>query len=167
MLDETKKVLPPEHPELFELQRTIIRLYRRNREFSKAEELGWSLIESSESLHDKNHVNSRLALSEYVYILNDQKRYDEALNIAEDVLHRGQLDLGHAFPDERSVYAMEDVAEICDKLGRINDSVDWLRRASRAALSLLGNHTSTVHIWDKLDAMHDKRYRQIVHTDMS
>lgn len=161
MLDTARRILPCEDPETFELQRTLVRLYRRNREFAQAEELSLSLIESTEGLSGETHVNSRLALTEYVYILNDQGRYEKALNVAEDVLHRAQRGLGPTYPDERSVYAMEDVAEICDKLGRISDSIDWLRTASRAALELLGNHSATIHILDKLEAMHEKRYGQV------
>jgi tetratricopeptide (TPR) repeat protein len=160
MLEETRRILQPQHPELFELQRTLVRLYRRIRYMTEAELSGWSLVEASENIYGKNHVNTRLALSECVYIYNDNGRYDNALSIAEDILHRAQLNLGQDYPDYQSIYAMEDVAEVCDNLGRINDAIDWLRKASRAALKVWGDQSSTVHILDKLDVLHDKRYQQ-------
>lgn len=167
MLNESREALQPDHPELFNLQRSIIQFYRRNKEFSRAEGLSRSLIESSKNLDifkkNVNNVNVRLALSELVHVFNDQNRYDEALDIAQDVLHRGQLDQGHGFPDKKSVYAMEDVAEIYDKLNRIDDCIYWLQRASVAECI---DHRSMVHILEKLDAMQKKKLRQIVHTDM-
>ena len=159
MLDALEQVLPPEHPEIFDFRRAIIRFHRRNEELLKAEWLSLLLIERSESLHGKNHVNVRLAMTEYVYVLKDQNRYDEALNVAEGVLYRGRLDQGLEFPDERSIWAMEDVAEIYDKLGRIDDCIDLLEKAWRAALSKWGDRaSSSVHIHDKLDKMRKKRH---------
>ena len=65
MLDQSETVLPATHPGLFELRRALIRFYRRNRKFVKAEEIAVPLI------NDSTGRNARLALTEKVYILND------------------------------------------------------------------------------------------------
>jgi lipopolysaccharide biosynthesis regulator YciM len=156
MLDTSRAAPILNNQEIFEIQYSLVQMYRRRREFSRAEELVKPLIASSETVHSKNHAYPRLAFSQYVYIMNDQNRYVEALGIAEDVLVRAQLQLGNAYPDDSVVYAMEDLAEICDNLEMMNDTIEWLRKASRAALSIWGNQPSTLHILDKLEAMHDK-----------
>lgn len=162
MLEDCEKVLPTGDVELFELKRTIVRFLRRTRDFSKAETLSLSLIEGTEMQHGKNDVKTRLAISELVYILNDQSRYEEALAIARDVVYRGQQDQGHAFPDEQSVYAMEDVAEVCEKLGRTGHSIFWLRKALRGALNMWSNKPATIHIFDKLETLCGKKGRELM-----
>jgi hypothetical protein len=84
--------------------------------------------------------------------------------IALDVLDRGQLDQGHQYPDWHSVYAMEDVAELCEKLGRLDDGIKWLQYARNHGQRIWGDHPSTTHINDKLDAMHEKRYNMLAST---
>jgi tetratricopeptide (TPR) repeat protein len=161
MLEDSEKALTTGDVELFDLKRTLIRLCRRNRDFLKAETLSMSLINAAEDQYGKNEVNTRLAMSELVYVLNDQSKYEEAAGICQDVLYRGQQDLGHAFPDERSVYAMEDMAEACENLGRHEDSIFWLRKALNSALEMWSGKASTVHIFDKLEAMYSKEGRDI------
>jgi hypothetical protein len=165
MLDATRSVLPAEHPDLFDLQRTLVRLQRRKAEFvdsmfSEVELLAWSLIESSRRMWGRSYTRSRLAVSEYVYILNAQGRYEESLRLAEGVLEEAQRDVGQEDPDACFIYAMEDVAEIYDKLGRINDCIDMLSAASQDALMVWGNRSSTRHIMDKLREMNQKRHQQ-------
>lgn len=151
MLYESELVLPAEHPELFELHRALIRLYRRTREYVQAEEAALTLIQKTIGLQ------ARLALTEYVYILCDQGRYEEALPWAEGVNDCAKRDLGQGYPDEKAIYGMEDIADICEKLGRTEDSIHWLRQAFPAALSIWGDSPSTIHIWEKLEAGHEKR----------
>jgi hypothetical protein len=92
---------------------------------------------------------------------------DGALNIVVDVLERGKRDKGGMYPDENSVYAMEDVTELCDKLGRIDDGIHWLYEASMGALSVWSNRHSTVQILEKLEEMYEKKYRMVAPVPMS
>jgi hypothetical protein len=172
MLDATRSALPAEHPDLFDLQRTLVRLQRRKAEFvdrmfSEAESLGWSLIESSKRMWGRPHARSRLAVSEFVYILNAQGRYEESLKLAEGVLLDARREVGREDPDACFIYAMEDVAEIYDKLGRIDDCIDMLSTASREALTVWGDHGSTRHIMDNLREMNQKRHRQSLQRQVS
>lgn len=165
MLDATRSALPAEHPDLFDLQRTLVRLQRRKAQFvdgmfSEAESLGWSLIESSMRMLGCSHTRTRLAISEYVYILNAQGRYEESLKLAEGVLLEARRDVGQEDPDACFVYAMEDVAEIYDRLGRIDDCIEMLSHAVQEALTVWGNHGSTRHNMDSLREMNNKRHRQ-------
>lgn len=162
MLEESKDVLPPTHPEIYDMELSIVQFHRRKKEFITAAILCEKLVDSSERRYaNRNHQNVRLALSGCVHILNDQNILDEAMLIALDVLERGRLDQGDQYPDWASVYAMEDVAELCEKLGLLNDAIKWLQDARNNAQTLWGDHPSTVHINDKLDAMQEKRYNMI------
>jgi len=171
MLDMTRSALPADHPDLFELQRTLVRFQRRKAEFvdgmfSEAESLGWSLIESSRRIWGDPHPRSRLAVSEFVYILNAQGRYEESLRLALGVLLDARRDIGQKDPDACYIYAMEDVAEIYDKLGRIDDCIDMLSNAMEGALTVWRNHGSTRYIMDKLREA-NKRHRQSLQRQVS
>ena len=161
MLDETKRILPEHHLEIFELERTLIRLFRRNQEFQKAEDLFWMSVRTTQDLHGPNHVNSRLAWTEYLYIRQSQGRYEEALDVAFKILERGQANQDEPNPNVRSIYAMEDIAALCEKLGRVNDAIMWLRRALGDAISIQSDSRSASHIFSKLQALEDKRCQEV------
>lgn len=161
MLDETKETLNAKHPEIFELSCTLVSFYRRDKQFEEAEKLARTLVEAQLSFYGRNDPYTRLALSERVYIHNDQGQYEEALSIAEDIMRQAQAYCGNEFPDMRSIYHMEDIAEICDRLGRTNHSINWLWQAYNGARRLWGGCSSTWHISDKLQAMHDKERSQL------
>jgi tetratricopeptide (TPR) repeat protein len=119
-------------------------------------------VHTTEELHGLNHLNSRLAWTEYLYIRYDQGRYEEALNAALEILQRGQTNQQEQSPNIRSIYAMEDIAALCEKLGRVNDAIAWLRRALSDAISVQSNSRSTSHIFGKLQKLEDKRYQEAV-----
>jgi tetratricopeptide (TPR) repeat protein len=167
MLDETKRILPELDPEIFELQRTLIRLFRRNQEYQKAEDLFWASVQTTQYLHGPTHLNSRLLWTEYLYIRLDQGRYSEALDIALQILQHGQRNPGEQTPNIRSIYAMEDIAALYEKLGRLDDAIVWLRRALSDAISIHINSRSTSHIFGKLQALEDKRYQEAVQNRQS
>lgn len=152
MLDASA-ALPVQHPEIFELRRSLIRLCRRMRRFGSAEDLAGRLIQDSVGLR------RRLAVTELVYILKDQNRLDEALDLARSVLQLAEVELGAGYPDAKAIYAMEDVAEICDTMGKLDDSLMWLRLAFQASFTKIGAEQSTWHIYEKLEQLRDKRER--------
>lgn len=150
MLDVSQKNLGQGHLQVFQLKRTLIVLLRRDHELSTSESLSIALVRSSEQAFGQNHVQTRLAMSELVHIYNDQRWYGRAKNICEEVLRRSRLDLGDNYPDSRCVYAMEDMAELCDSQGDTRQSEFWLRKAFSGALKVWGKVPSTTHILDKL-----------------
>jgi hypothetical protein len=150
MLNVFQESLGQGHLQVFQLKRTLIVLLRRDQEFSAAETLNIALVRSSERVFGQNHEQTRLAMSELVHIYNDQRSYHRAANICEEVLRRSRLDLSHNYPDSRCVYAMEDMAELCDSQGDMFQSEFWLRKAFSGALKVWGKGPSTTHILDKL-----------------
>ena len=92
-------------------------------------------------------------MSERIYILNYQQRTEKAFDIAEDVVYRAQRHDGPCFPSERSIYEMEDLAEVYERLGKGREAVLWLRRALRGALDIWSHKEGTIHINDKLERL--------------
>ena len=95
-------------------------------------------------------------MTELVYVLNDQNQYEESEGVAERIINRSRKDHGGTFPSARNVYAMEDMAEICDRLGRLEESIFWLRKALRDALKIWTDREGTTHIFDKLEVLYGK-----------
>lgn len=150
MLEVFQKSLGQGHKQVFQLRRTLIVLLRRDRDFSAAETSSIALVRSSEQNFGENDVQTRSAMSELVHVYNDQGYYSRARELCAEVLRRSRLDLGHNYPDSRCVYAMEDMAELCDSQGDMFQSEFWLRRAFSGALKVWGKGSSTTHILDKL-----------------
>lgn len=92
-----------------------------------------------------------MAMTEYVHILTDQMRWEEARPLCQAVLESGQRDLGDSFPDDRSIYAMEDMAEIYGQLRLFDHSLAWLEKAFDGALNLWGPSHSTLYICNKME----------------
>jgi len=160
MLDEAKETLNAKDPEILELSCTLVSFYRRNKRFEEAKKLAEALVATQIRLYGRNDPFTNQALSELVYVHNDQGQFEEALNIAEDIIQQAQAYCGDEFPDTRSIYHMEDIAEVCDRLGRTSQSINWLWQAYNGARRLWGGCSSTWHISDKLEAMHDKERSQ-------
>ena len=45
---------------------------------------------------------------------------------------------------------MEDMAEICERLGQLDQAIWWLQQAETGALRIWGQEHTTKHIQDKL-----------------
>ena len=150
MINESQTHLSPQTLELYKLKRTLTGLLRRKKEYVSAEALCRSLIKSTSGAFGNDSELTRVAMSEYVHILTDQLYYEKALEVARAVLESALRDLGAIFPDERSIYAMEDMAEICERLGQLDQAIWWLQQAETGALRIWGQEHTTKHIQDKL-----------------
>ena len=157
LLELSNKLLPAGHEETFEIERTLVRLCRRqgslnHAKLADAKRMCRALIEKCERWYGKHGNRTCLGLTELVYILNDQGRYLESKGLAEAVEERYRGHFGNnGLPNQRHIYAMEDVAYIYDKLERPKDSVFWLRKAQSEAISLWSDKEGTEHITRKLE----------------
>lgn len=111
----------------------------------------------------------RKAAAELAHVRMDQRgeHYVEAIDLSLLVL-TGMLEptvaIGGDFPphpsdfasfigDEKSVYALEDLAKIYEELDATDQAIEWLERAEDFACELFGNETvstATAHIVKKL-----------------
>jgi hypothetical protein len=151
MIDDLEARSPSKGLYLQRLQRTLITLLRRKNDYASATALVLSAISSSSRDLGADSIAARTAITEYVHILTDQKRWEEASPICLAVLESGKRDLRDAFPDERSVWAMEDMAEICGQLGAFDQASGWLKKALHGATKVWGFNHSTKHVAAKLE----------------
>jgi len=152
-LRTAEDALGPNDDEIFELRRARIQLLRRRGDLVTAESIALDTQRDTEAHFGKDSVKTRLVMSERIYILNYQQRTEEAFDIAEDVICRAQRHDGLGFPSERSIYEMEDLAEVCERLGKGREAVLWLRRALKGALNVWSNKEGTIHINNKLERL--------------
>ena len=153
--------LPAGHEEIYEVQRTFIRLLRRQGKLADAERLSKSFIERSASQYGRCSERARLAMTERIYVLNDQGRFQDSKGLAESVIEKGNRNSQiEPIPNQRHVYAMEDLAFICDRLGLTREAISWLRRAQKHALLLWKDREGTIHINRKLEDAYAKLSRE-------
>ena len=158
----SNELLPDGHDEIYEVERTLIRLLRRQGRLADSKRLSSSFVERSERLYGRCSVQTRLAMTELVYVLNDQGRYKESKGLAERIVERCRQDIGdEALPNQRCIYAMEDVAHICEKLGRMKEAISWLRRAQKDPIILWKDKQGTAHINRKLEAAYIQMGRKV------
>lgn len=151
MIDDLEAQSCRQELDLQHLKRTLVTLLRRGKDYASAEALALSVITLSSRDFGHDSASARTAITEYVHILTDQRRWEEASPVCQAVLDSGQRGLGDAFPDERSVWAMEDMAEICGQLRLFGQALTWLERAFDGALKVWGPNHSATHISNKVE----------------
>jgi len=158
----------------FQVERALITLLRRDGQLEAAAGRAEALMQislkdiaaacwgSDTMVMDRASTleHSRLAARELAHVRMDQgiSRYDKAIEISVFVL-TGTLQLAanedgwpplpytitNVIRDKSSVYTMEDLAQIYEKLGMIKEANDWLQLAVALALDLFGDtYESTV-----------------------
>jgi len=148
-----ERTLGTEALETFQIKRTLVTLARRDGDFIEAEWLALDLMSSTSAIYGAINERARSSMTELVHVLKDQGKYIQALELCQDVLRRGQQDLGAQFPDARNIYVLEDMAELTALHDQMPQSIAWLSKAHRAAITTWGeSDPSTVYIRQKLDA---------------
>lgn len=151
MIDDLEARSCHQKLDLHQLKRTLVTLLRRKKDYASAGALALSLVNSTLRDFGADNQWARVAETECVHILTDQGRWEEASKLCQAVLESGQRELGDMFPDERSVYAMEDMAEISGQLQLFEQALSWLEKAFDGAMRVWGPDHSTMHISNKLD----------------
>ncbi|RMZ84666.1 hypothetical protein DV736_g6594, partial [Chaetothyriales sp. CBS 134916] len=142
--------------EIFNIQRSLISLYRRDRELDEAEHLAIALEQTSERDFGPKSEEKFAALMELVYVLTYQGHYQRGLNVCSKALRLRMDHLGEDYPDDNAIYAMENMAELYEYLGSQDECLLWLRQAIGHAWKKWGGAASTTHIRHKLAAVLDK-----------
>lgn len=157
MIRDCEHTLRPNDPELFQLKWAYTRFLRRSGDYANAAPHCLSLITAARRQFGNNHSNTRRAMSEMVYIYNDQGQYKEAVSIATDVIYLGKQNLGTSYPNGDCIYAMEDIAEVLKNVGGEGErrtSAEWLGKAYTSALKQWGADSApTKNIAENLSAL--------------
>ena len=153
-----------DHSATFAVYRSLITLLRRDKRLDLARQHGEQLVDNTQralfsrpNLGYQNKAQSLsmvdlcTALTELIHIYIDLEQYGLAKAIASSVIQNYMLIQGVSFPDDQAAYALEDMAEICSRMGNMEEAAEWLRQAVDASSMLRGRTNAiTEHISHKL-----------------
>lgn len=140
-------------PDTLSFRRELIRLLRRSQNLCQAEELCVEQEAYYVQQSGSNALVTRRATSDLVHILMAKKDLVRAMAICEDLLERSRQHLAKDFPDELAVYALEDLAELCELGGSSGRSLFLVHEAYFGAVRLWGAEaSSTKCIFAKIQA---------------
>lgn len=150
-LDSLEKYLGPDHVNVLDTRRSLIRQLRRSGNLHSAENLCKLQIQSTKRLHEPSSSVVRKTMSELVHIYKDKGSFFLAKELCQNIVNSGK---GFRFLDETAIYAMEDLAEMRDMLGDRKGCLEVLSVAHDGALCLWGGEASpTVCISRKIQAL--------------
>ena len=136
--------------ELMELHRARAQLLRRTGNLSGAES---SAIDSqlvAERICGNRSEITRKIMSERVYIMTKKGHLDSALDLAWDIVERARQADPAAFPTQRALYHIEDVADLWEKKGHIGAAFRLREDITRMPTNdLMGRHNA-LHIKERL-----------------
>ncbi|KAL2018997.1 hypothetical protein VTK56DRAFT_10222 [Thermocarpiscus australiensis] len=155
----------------FKLLDSLATLLRRNGEFQAASEIMVELFTSCRQVFGAGSEQARTVENElaHFYMLADQ--YDLALGHCMSVVTRPpaaaaalqqgeegreeeEADFYYYYQDGISAHTMEDIAEIHQRRGDIEQCITWLERAAAIALRIWGpKSVATGHIIDKMTSL--------------
>lgn len=160
MLDDAARILPRDHPEMFQLRLAYVKFLRQSGDYANAQSKCSSLIASAEFHFGKNSSSTRRAMSEMVYIHSRQNNLQLAEDVATEVIYRGHQYLGSSPPTAQYIYSMEDIAEVLEKqkgYHKVRQSRQYLEDAYVYAVRFWGpEQTPTKHIFEKLEVLRNR-----------
>jgi hypothetical protein len=134
-------------------RRELIRLLRRSGDLCRSGELCVEQEAYCVREFGIDALVTRRTTSDRVHILLAKKELVQAMEICEDLIERSRRHLGKAFPDELAVYALEDLAELCELHESPGRCLFLLHEAYFGAVRLWGAEaSSTEYILSKIQA---------------
>lgn len=150
-LDILGKHLGPDHTNVLDTRRALIRQFRRSGDLDSAEVHCKLQIESTERLPDQSSSAVRKTKSELVHIYMKKKNFSLAEKLCQSIVDSGK---GCRFIDETTIYAMEDLAELRKLMGDKDGCLELLSVAHDGAFGLWGCEASpTICISRKIQAL--------------
>ncbi|KNG48397.1 hypothetical protein TW65_04919 [Stemphylium lycopersici] len=124
-------------------RRELIRLLRRSGALYESEKLCVEQETYCVREFGTDALVTRRATSDLVHVLMAKKELVQAMAICEDLIERSRRHLAKAFPDELAVYALEDLAELCELHESPTRSLFLLHESYFGAVRLWGAGAST------------------------
>ena len=135
----------------FQTQRALVTLHRRESDLHAAESLALQAIEDCRRAFGDSSTQKEQAMMELVYVYTYQREFDKGLEVCRDALRHMRMRQGASFPDSRTSYAMENMAELHQFRGEDAMVIYWLDRALTSAWKHRGGVATTVHVREKLE----------------
>jgi tetratricopeptide (TPR) repeat protein len=158
MLDIFNSRLGPSRATTFKLLDSLATLLRRNGEFHAAMEVITELLKSCRETFGPDSDEARAVENELAHFYMSIDECDLALGHCMSVVTRppaaSQGGKPVFYQDGISAHTMEDIAEIHQRRGDMEQSIAWLERAASIALSVWGpKAVATGHIIDKMTSL--------------
>ncbi|KAK3321244.1 hypothetical protein B0T19DRAFT_262526 [Cercophora scortea] len=161
MLDIFNRRLGRSRAVTFKLLDSLATLLRRNGEFDAAMEIVLELLVSCRQVFGPESDQARTIENEIAHFYMVADEYELALGHCMAVVRRPQP-AGMPLPETEPVFyqdgiaahTMEDIAEIHQRRGDVEQSITWLERAANIALNVWGpKDIATAHIIDKVTSL--------------
>ena len=141
---------------VFDTERSIIALLRRDKVLDSASEMASGLFASSKAAFRSGSAEVRDAAMEMAHVCMDKGGLED-LNTAKifcmmrvgSAVARDGL-IGHQYHDTRTIWALEDLAKIEELLGAYDRGAIWLEDAAETSKDV-GDPIAMTHILDKLE----------------
>ena len=138
-------------------------LLRRSGDYSEALRVAWGGARTIRSVLGPGSLPERMLLRRIVHVYKGQRDWIASLSTCFDIVGQQQLDVPNPDPlyhDECAVYTMEDIAEMCECAGNLEQAVAWLKQAKISGGMLSGQTEELADIQDKLDELLRKMGRE-------
>lgn len=164
----------------FKLLDSLATLLRRNGEFPAALEILTELLRSCRQVFGRDSDEARAAENELAHLYMSVGECDLALGHCMSVVTRppatrggptadseGQPASGCYYQDGIAAHTMEDIAEIHQRRGDMEQCIAWLERAASVALAVWGpKAVATGHIIDKMTSLQRRFGRDLLRSAM-
>ena len=141
-------------PLAFDTKRKITALLRRDKLFDDAAQMARNLIASDEDSPEVKSDEVRDRAVELAHVFMDIGELEEAKELCRKRMGNAVAWdglIGHEYHDQRTRYALKDLAKIEEDWGNLKYSAIWLGHAADLAKLVQETPIVLIHILDKLD----------------
>ena len=173
MLDTFNSRLGRSRAVTFKILDSLATLLRRNGEFEAAMEIVQELLTSCRQVFGNDSDQARTVENEVAHFYMVADECDQALEHCMNVVKRpGAAESPSEtesvfYQDGISAHTMEDIAEIHQRRGDVEQAIKWLDRAASIALNVWGPKAlATSHIVDKMTGLQRQFGKELLRSAM-
>ncbi|KAK4214971.1 hypothetical protein QBC37DRAFT_419992 [Rhypophila decipiens] len=173
MLDTFNSRLGRSRAVTFKILDSLATLLRRNGEFEAAMEIVLELLSSCRQVFGKDSDEARTVENELAHFYMVADEFDRALEHCMNVVKKPDAAESPSetesvfYQDGIAAHTMEDIAEIHQRRGDIEQCITWLERAASIALNVWGHKSlATSHIVDKMTSLQRQFGKDLIRSAM-
>ncbi|KAM7186730.1 hypothetical protein V8F33_011653 [Rhypophila sp. PSN 637] len=173
MLDTFNSRLGRSRAVTFKILDSLATLLRRNGEFEAAMEIVLELLSSCRQVFGKDSDEARTVENELAHFYMVADEFDRALEHCMNVVKKPDAAESPSetesvfYQDGIAAHTMEDIAEIHQRRGDVEQCITWLERAASIALNVWGPKSlATSHIVDKMTGLQRQFGKDLIRSAM-
>jgi tetratricopeptide (TPR) repeat protein len=124
----------PTDEEIWSIKANYCLLLTNRGDYAAAESYATRSLKQCGEVYGRLHWRTRMHLLELGDVYYCQSLYEPAERQYKDILQRGREDLGHEFPDDECIFALQHSAWICEERGDFAQSEDYWRAVLAGAI---------------------------------